>query len=62
MGEKNLSGLKSKHLKTYHSKIRLANDQKNKDYDFSLSAWGPDYQDPSTFLNLFRTGNTQKTE
>ncbi|MBC2024866.1 peptide ABC transporter substrate-binding protein [Listeria booriae] len=55
--EKNLSGLKVT-LKNVPFKIRLANDQKQ-DYDFSMSAWGPDYQDPSTFLNLFRTGNTQ---
>ncbi|EUJ33105.1 oligopeptide ABC transporter substrate-binding protein [Listeria cornellensis FSL F6-0969] len=55
--EKNLSGLKVS-LKNVPFKIRLANDQKQ-DYDFSLSAWGPDYQDPSTFLNLFRTGNAQ---
>ena len=24
-----------------------------KDYDINLAGWGPDYQDPSTYLNIF---------
>lgn len=31
------------------------------DYDIALSGWGPDYNDPSTYLNLFRSDNTSYT-
>lgn len=55
--EKNLDGLTVK-LKNVPFKVRLQNDQ-NQDYDFSMSGWGPDYQDPSTFLDLFKTGGSQ---
>lgn len=55
--ESNLKGLTVK-LKNVPFKVRLQNDQKQ-DYDFSLSGWGPDYQDPSTFLDLFLTGGSQ---
>lgn len=27
------------------------------DFDISFSGWGPDYQDPMTFLDMFTTGN-----
>lgn len=27
------------------------------DFDISYSGWGPDYQDPMTFLDMFTTGN-----
>lgn len=53
----NLEGLTVK-LKNVPFKVRLQNDQ-NQDYDFSMSGWGPDYQDPSTFLDLFKTGGSQ---
>ncbi|WP_088809313.1 MULTISPECIES: peptide ABC transporter substrate-binding protein [Listeria] len=55
--ETNLDGLKV-NLKNVPFKIRLQNDQ-NQDYDVSMSGWGPDYQDPSTFLDLFQTGGAQ---
>jgi oligopeptide transport system substrate-binding protein len=55
--ETNLDGLSVK-LKNVPFKVRLQNDQ-NQDYDFSMSGWGPDYQDPSTFLDLFQTGGAQ---
>lgn len=32
-------------------------DLENKgDFEFSFAGWGPDYQDPMTFLDLFVTG------
>ncbi|MBC6130406.1 peptide ABC transporter substrate-binding protein, partial [Listeria booriae] len=55
--QKNLDGLTVK-LKNVPFKVRLQNDQ-NQDYDFSMSGWGPDYQDPSTFLDLFVTDGAQ---
>lgn len=30
-----------------------ASTQADKDYDLNLSGWGPDYQDPATYLNIF---------
>lgn len=29
----------------------------NKDFDMVFSGWGPDYNDPLTFLDMFETGN-----
>ncbi|NHW22317.1 peptide ABC transporter substrate-binding protein, partial [Escherichia coli] len=55
--QKTLDGLTVK-LKNVPFKVRLQNDQ-NQDYDFSMSGWGPDYQDPSTFLDLFVTDGAQ---
>lgn len=31
------------------------------DYQMSLSGWGPDYNDPMTFLEIFETGNGNNT-
>ncbi|MBF0779050.1 peptide ABC transporter substrate-binding protein [Streptococcus cuniculi] len=28
-----------------------------KDYDFAISGWGPDFQDPSTYLDILNTDN-----
>ena len=32
--------------------------QKSRDFDISLTRWGPDYADPTTYLNLLLTGNS----
>ncbi|WP_099222053.1 peptide ABC transporter substrate-binding protein [Listeria costaricensis] len=53
----NLEGL-SVSLKSVPFKVRLQNDQ-DQNYDMSMSGWGPDYQDPSTFLDLFKTDGSQ---
>lgn len=37
-------------------KERLAREGRG-DYDLSLASWAPDYQDATTYLNLFTTGN-----
>ena len=37
-------------------KERLAREGRE-DYDLSLASWAPDYQDATTYLNLFMTGN-----
>lgn len=37
-------------------KERLAREGRG-DYDLSLASWAPDYQDATTYLNLFMTGN-----
>lgn len=37
-------------------KERLAREGRG-DYDLSLASWAPDYQDSTTYLNLFTTGN-----
>jgi len=29
----------------------------NKDFDIVFAGWGPDYNDPLTFLDMFETGN-----
>ncbi|WP_163652005.1 peptide ABC transporter substrate-binding protein [Listeria sp. PSOL-1] len=55
--ETNLDGL-SLSLKNVPFKVRLKNDQ-DQNYDLAISGWGPDYQDPSTFLDLFKTDGTQ---
>lgn len=51
--EKNLPGLKVT-LKNVPFKNRLQLDT-NQDYDIQVAAWGPDYKDPMTFLDLFVT-------
>ncbi|WP_239256018.1 peptide ABC transporter substrate-binding protein [Listeria ilorinensis] len=53
----NLEGL-TVNLKNVPFKVRLQNDQ-DQNYDMSMSGWGPDYQDPSTFLDLFKTDGSQ---
>ncbi|HBF59030.1 MAG TPA: peptide ABC transporter substrate-binding protein [Exiguobacterium sp.] len=52
--EKNLPGMKVT-IKQQPFKNKL--DLENKgDFEFSFAGWGPDYQDPMTFLDLFVTG------
>lgn len=51
--EKALPGLTVK-LAEVPFKIRLDRDT-SQDYDFQLAGWGPDYQDPMTFMDLWVT-------
>ncbi|WP_070119517.1 peptide ABC transporter substrate-binding protein [Bacillus marinisedimentorum] len=53
--EKNLEGL-TLTIKQQPFKQKLALESKL-DYDISFSIWGPDYQDPMTYLDMFVTGN-----
>lgn len=57
--ENNLPGLKIT-LKEVPFSVRLELDT-NQDYDIQFAGWGPDYQDPFTFLSLWETdgGNNQ---
>ncbi|MDR2977443.1 MAG: peptide ABC transporter substrate-binding protein [Streptococcaceae bacterium] len=55
--EKDLPGL-TLNLKTVPFKQRL-NDSSNGNFDIVNTLWGGDYSDPSTFLDLFTTGNPQ---
>ncbi|MFC4409498.1 peptide ABC transporter substrate-binding protein [Chungangia koreensis] len=57
--ETNLPGLKIT-LKEVPFNVRLELDT-NQDYDIQVAGWGPDYQDPYTFLSLWITdgGNNQ---
>jgi oligopeptide transport system substrate-binding protein len=55
--EENLAGL-TINLKAVPFAVRLELDEKQ-DYDIQNSGWGPDYQDPMTFLDLFVTGSAQ---
>lgn len=52
--EKNLPGL-TVTLKEVPFQVRLDLDT-NQDYDMQFAGWGPDYQDPYTFLTLWITG------
>lgn len=36
---------------------RIYNKQANGDYDVSITRWGPDYADPTIYLNLCLKGN-----
>lgn len=54
--ETNLEGL-SITLKEVPFAVRLELDT-NQDYDIQVSGWGPDFQDPITFLDLFVTDGT----
>ena len=36
---------------------RIYNKQKNGDFDLSVTRWGPDYGDPTTYLTLALTNN-----
>lgn len=38
-------------------KDRLYTKEANGDFDIALTRWGPDYSDPTTYLNLMITGN-----
>lgn len=51
--EGNLEGLKIK-LKEVPFSVRLELDG-NQDYDIQVSGWGPDFQDPISFMDLFVT-------
>lgn len=37
---------------------RIYNKQKNGDYDIACTRWGPDYSDPTTYLNLLLSDNS----
>ncbi|GGA18064.1 MULTISPECIES: peptide ABC transporter substrate-binding protein [Psychrobacillus] len=52
--ETNLPGLTVK-LKEVPFNVRLDLDT-NQDYEMQIAGWGPDYQDPYTFMNLWLTG------
>ncbi|WP_026693351.1 peptide ABC transporter substrate-binding protein [Peribacillus kribbensis] len=52
--ETNLDGL-SISIKPQPFKQKLDLESKG-NYDFSFAGWGPDYQDPMTFLDMFVTG------
>lgn len=52
--ETNLPGL-TVQLKEVPFNVRLDLDT-NQDYDIQIAGWGPDYQDPYTFMNLWLTG------
>jgi oligopeptide transport system substrate-binding protein len=53
--EKNLPGL-TVNIKQQPFKQKLELES-NMQYDLSFSGWGPDYQDPMTFLDLWVTNN-----
>jgi oligopeptide transport system substrate-binding protein len=55
--EGNLEGLKIK-LKEVPFSVRLDLDA-NQQYDIQVSGWGPDFQDPISFLDLFTTDSTK---
>lgn len=55
--EENLEGLTIE-LKAVPFAVRLELDEAL-DYDIQNSGWGPDYQDPMTFIDLFVTGSAQ---
>ncbi|MDR0299310.1 MAG: peptide ABC transporter substrate-binding protein [Streptococcaceae bacterium] len=55
--QKDLPGL-TFNIKTEPFKQRL-NDSKSGNFDIVMTLWGGDYADPSTFLDLFTTGNAQ---
>ncbi|MDN3450282.1 peptide ABC transporter substrate-binding protein [Planococcus sp. APC 3906] len=54
--EENLEGL-TVNLKAVPFNVRLELDEAQ-DYDIQNSGWGPDYQDPMTFIDLFVTGSS----
>jgi oligopeptide transport system substrate-binding protein len=54
--EENLEGL-SITLKEVPFNVRLELDE-SQDYDIQFSGWGPDFQDPMTFVDLFVTGSS----
>ncbi len=39
----------------YKQKLDL---EKKFEYEFSLSAWSPDYPDPMTYIDMFVTGSS----
>ncbi|MDR0921250.1 MAG: peptide ABC transporter substrate-binding protein [Lactobacillales bacterium] len=54
--EKNLSGVKVK-LSPVPFSVRLSRSNSG-DFDVVLGGWGADYADPSSFTDLFTTGNS----
>lgn len=55
--ERNLEGL-TIDLKEVPFNVRLELDD-TADYDIQAAGWGPDFQDPISFIELFTTGNPQ---
>lgn len=55
--EENLEGLTIE-INTVPFGVRLERDEAQ-DYDIQNSGWGPDYQDPMTFIDLFVTDSQQ---
>ncbi|KAA0965585.1 peptide ABC transporter substrate-binding protein [Sporosarcina sp. ANT_H38] len=55
--ERNLPGLTIK-LKEVPSAVRLELDDTS-NYDLQATGWGPDFQDPISFMELFVTGSPQ---
>ncbi|GGE72155.1 peptide ABC transporter substrate-binding protein [Priestia taiwanensis] len=55
--EKNLAGL-TVDIKQVPFKQKLDLEAKS-DYQMTMVGWGPDYQDPMTFLDMFVKGHTQ---
>ena len=51
-----LKGLKVNMVATV-KKDRIYNRQANGNYQIACTRWGPDYADPTTYLNLFLSGN-----
>lgn len=51
--EKTLPGIKI-NIESVPFKIRIAREDKE-DYDLLMGGWGPDYQDPMTFMDLWVT-------
>ncbi len=52
-----LKGLKIEMVATT-KQDRIYNKMANGDYDVACTRWGPDYGDPTTYLNLLITGNS----
>jgi oligopeptide transport system substrate-binding protein len=55
--EKNLPGI-TVNIESVPFKIRLDREDKQQ-YDILMSGWGPDYQDPMTFMDLWTTDSQQ---
>ncbi|MDN7244406.1 peptide ABC transporter substrate-binding protein [Planococcus shenhongbingii] len=55
--EKNLEGI-TVNVRSVPFSVRLELDA-SQSYDLQLSGWGPDYQDPMTFIDLFVTDSDQ---
>ena len=51
-----LNGIKIEMVATT-KQDRIYNKQKNGDFDLSVTRWGPDYGDPTTYLTLALTNN-----
>ena len=52
-----LKGLKVNMVATV-KKDRIYNREEHGTYEIACTRWGPDYADPTTYLNLFLTGNS----